>query len=347
MYLLESRRSVRRSRRAVSTTWFVLALVIVAGAAVAVTAAYYTLRPVPASGSVTLTDDLGRTVVVPAHPQRVAVLSPSIMDSMFRLGLRLHVVAVDCYSAAFGGLTADYSSDQVALWGLSSSMCVQVGPSFDFEALLNATPDLVLASTIVSVSAVEEITSTYHIPVVMLQPPTLSGIVVDVGLMGQMFHVPSAAEALSAQLQLELGNATTIAQNLTNAGVNFTTVLVVYSVNPAGSPSPGYYTFGPGTFGSSLIEVASATSISANAQLPYPELSGAQVLAADPQVIICGTGFGLNVSSYAQGPDWSALTAVKTGHDVGVDSNYLTEPDPTMILVGLPTLLHYLHPNLA
>jgi ABC-type Fe3+-hydroxamate transport system substrate-binding protein len=152
---------------------------------------------------------------------------------------------------------------------------------------------------------------------------------------------------MMSQLQRELGNATSIQTNLTNLGTNFPTVLVVYSVNPSGSPSPGYYTFGPGTFGESLIEVASASSISAGTQLPYPELSGSQVLAADPQFIIYGTGFGLNLSTYAQGPDWSSLTAVSSGQIIGMNSNYLTEPDPTMVLSGLPALLHLLHPELA
>ena len=263
---------------------------------------------------------------------------------MVRLGLRADVVGVDCYSAAFGGLSADYSPDQVAAWNLTSALCVQVGPTFDFEQLLNVTPDLVLASTIISVAAVETLTSTYHLPVVMLQPPTLSGVEVDVALLGEIFHVGSGAQRLNSEIQAELANATTLAQNLTNQGVPYPTTLVTYAVTPSGSPEPGYYTFGPGTFGESLIELASASSVSANATLPYPELSGGQVLAANPSVILYGVGFGLNESAYAQGPDWSQFGAVQSGAVVGINSNYLTEPDPTMVLVGLPDLLHAFHP---
>jgi iron complex transport system substrate-binding protein len=344
MALNEPRRSPMRSRRGVSAAWFIIGLLVVGGAAIAGTAAYYELRPSPPAGSLIVTDDLGRTVTIPNNPARVAVLSPSVMDTMFRLGLRHHVTAVDCYSAAFGGLSADYSPDQVATWNLSSSMCVQVGPTFNFEQLLNATPDLVLASTIISVSDVEEIQSTYHIPVLLLQPPTLSGVIVDVNLLGRIFNSAVTAEQLGTQLQVMLGAAGSEQQNLTNSGSTFPTVLVTYSTNPAGSPSPGYYTFGPGTFGQSLIELASATSISANATLPYPELSGAQVLASDPTFILYGIGFGLNESTYALGPDWSQFTAVENGHAIGIDSNWLTEPDPTMILSGLPKLLALFHP---
>lgn len=330
----------------VPLAWVAVGILVVAGVAVAGTAAYYELKPgASRSGAagnstggtpstVTLTDDLGRKVTVPYDPSRVVVLGPSIMDSVYRLGLRSHVVGVDCYSPAFGGLASDYSSDQIALWNLSDRMCVQTSPSFEYEQLLNLTPQLVLATTIVSVAAVESITATYHIPVVMLQPPTLGDILIDETLLGQIFNAASAASTLNLELQGVLANASAVQANLTAQGTPYPTVLVTYSTD-----SSGYWTFGPGTFGESLIELASATSISANSTLPYPELSGEQVLASNPEFLVYGVGFGLTESSYTTAPLWSDLGAVKDGHLVGIDANYLTEPGPTMILDGLPALL--------
>ncbi|MCI4372235.1 MAG: ABC transporter substrate-binding protein, partial [Thermoplasmata archaeon] len=218
-----------------------------------------------------------------------------------------------------------------------SSMCVQVGPEFVPEMLVNLTPQLVLASTIVSVAAVEEITSQLGIPVVMLQPPTLSGVLVDDDLIGEIFGIQSAANGVNHQLSSELFNAT-------NASLSdfspYPTVLVTYSVD-----SEGYWSFGPGTFGLSLIELAGGVSISATSTTPYPELSSAQVLLDNPQLIIFGEGFGLNESTYAGGPDWSDFSAVQAGNVTGVNSNWLTEPDPTMILQGIPALLSVFHPG--
>jgi iron complex transport system substrate-binding protein len=246
---------------------------------------------------------------------------------------------VDCYAPALGGLSSDYSSDQIAAWNLSSSMCVETGPSFEVEGLLAFSPQLVLAATIVSVAAVEEI-QTHGIPVVMLQPATLGGIIVDEQILGEIFGVSSLASSLVGELQSELYNASALATNLTDNGTPFPTALLTYDAD-----ANGYWTFGPGTFGESLIELASATSISANQTLPYPELSGEQVLASDPRYIVYGTGFGLNESTYLAGPFWSQLTATQQGRAVGLDSNYFTEPDPTMILVGLPQLIGILHPG--
>jgi ABC-type Fe3+-hydroxamate transport system substrate-binding protein len=320
--------------------WFAVGVIVVAGLSVVGIATYYAVRPGSPSGPLTITDDLGRQVTVPLDPSRVVVLGPSIMDSMYRLGLRSHVVGVDCYAPSLGGLSSDYSSDQVALWNLSSSMCVQTAPTFDVEELLALGPQLVLAATIVSVAAVEQITQTYHLPVVMLQPATLTGVVLDDQLLGEIFEVPRASSSLANALQSTLSQAASLQENLTVNGTPFPTVLVTYSAD-----GNGYWTFGPGTFGQSLIELASGASISANATLSYPELSGEQVLASDPHYLVYGTGFGINASSYAAGPFWSQLTATQDGRAVGMDSNYFTEPDPTMILVGLPQLIAILHPD--
>ena len=174
----------------------------------------------------------------------------------------------------------------------------------------------------------------------MLQPSTLSGVIADEQLLGQVFNVPSSAASLINSLEATLTQAAELQSHLGANGTSFPTVLVTYSTD-----SNGYWTFGPGTFGDSLIRSASGQSISGNATLAYPELSGEQVLASDPEYLVYGTGFGLNESSYTSAPFWSQLSATQNGRTTGMDSNYFTEPDPTMILVGLPELVGILHPG--
>ena len=338
--------SPRPSRRTVPVALFAVGLLIVAGGGIAATAAYFELRPATSpSGSLSITDDLGRTVSVPPNPSRVVVLAPSIVDSMVRLGLDGRIVGVDCGTPVDGGLSQDYNASQIAAWNLSSNLCVETSPSVNIDEVLNATPQLVLASTIISVSDVEEMSVTFHIPVLLLQPSTLGGILVDVTLLGQIFDASPAATHLVSQLQTVLGAAEAVVTNVSNSGTPLPTLLLTYYADPAGSPNPGYWTYGPGTFGESLIEFVGAVSISANSSIPYFELTGPQVLNAQPWGILYGTGFGVTLSTYQQGPDWSSLTAVQDQRAWEIDSNLLTEPDPTMILAGLPILLGLLHPG--
>lgn len=334
MSLTAARSDPPRPSATVPLTWMIVIVLIVAGAGIALTAVL--ISPATSTpGAVTVTDDLGRTVSVPYDPARVVVLGPSIVDLLYRLGLRSHIVGVDCYAAVDGGLSSDYSPDQVALWNLSTAMCVQVAPEFVPSMLANLTPQLVLAATIVSTAEVEQVAMELGIPALILQPPTLSGILVDATLVGEIFGVSAQANALNARLSAALYNAT----NVTDSAGTLPTALLTYDAD-----ANGYYTFGPGTFGESLLEIAGASSISANASTPWPQLSPAQVLAADPQWIIYGTGFGLTESTYASGPSWSQFSAVQHGNVTGIDSNWFTEPDPTMILDGIPALLATFHP---
>ena len=341
-------------RRSLSPTAVAVLVVLVAAAAIGGNAAYYELRPVPESGgsgsTVTLTDDLGRTVTVPVNASRVVVLAPSIMDSMSRLGLRANVVGVDCDAAAdpaSHGLAADYNASQIAAWSLTPALCVGVLPAVNTEDLLNLSPALVLASTLSPVGSLEEASRTYGIPLFFLAPTTVGGIVVDVTWLGEIFDRPQAAATLADALQAVLGLAQNVSQNLTNSFTPLPTVLLTYYAAPAGSSYAGYFTYGPTTFGQSLVELASGVSIASNTTTPYPELSGDEVLIANPQYIIYGTGFGIDLTTYQAAPEWAQFPAVSQGSAHGIDSNYLTEADPSMVLIGLPWLLHALHPALV
>ncbi len=287
-----------------------------------------------------MTDDLSRTVTVPFDPSRVAVLAPSIVDPLFRLGLRSHIVAVGCADQTESGLGEDFSPSQIALWTLTPSLCVADYP-ISSEELLADNPQLVLAATIDDISDLETFSLTYHIPLLVLQAPSLSGILVDNSVLGTVFGVTAAANALNGQLTQELNVGLNVSNGLLYNNTSFPSVLLTYGLADG---SDGYYTFGPGTFGESLLEFASATSISANSSFAYPVLSAEQVLEDSPQVVIYGTGFGYNLTYYEGGEFWSDFPAVENHEAFALDANLITEADPTMILQGLPALLGILHP---
>jgi ABC-type Fe3+-hydroxamate transport system substrate-binding protein len=341
------------SPRTVPLALLAVVVLITAGVAVAATAVYYELRPGPATvapglgtNRTTVVDDLGRTVEVPLNATRVVVLAPSIMDIVYRLGLRDRVVGVGCTVGIVGGIENEYSPNQTSLWNLTPSMCIADSPDLDTEKVALLAPQLVLDSTLTSVSDVTTLTDTYGLPVVLLAPSTLDGIVGDVRLMAQLFpSVSSVATSLEATLEQELSNATGFDNELSDNGTAIPSVLVTY-----GFYSGVYYTFGPGTFGQSLVDLAAGDSISAGLPLQYAGLNASEVLIDQPEVILYGTSWndaylvaGQTPSVWNSGaPYWGQLNGTK----VPVDVTLLTEADPTMIL-ALPWLLHYLHPTLV
>jgi iron complex transport system substrate-binding protein len=335
-------------RRTIPLAIALVSLLIVAGAAIAVTSVYFEVRPTSSSSasSVTVVDDLGRTVQVPVNASRVVVLAPSIMDTMYRLGLRDRVVGIGCDPALVGGIDNEYTPNQTALWTLSPGLCVVDYPTVSVEDLVNRTPDLVLTTTITSAASVESISSTFGIPVVILAPATLDGVLGDIRLIAQIF--PSAvptADTLEAQLQQTLLTAENFDTNLSSANATAApTVLLSYYFD-----SGGYYTYGPGSFGQSLIDLAGGANVAAHSPLVYYEMNGTAVLSADPQVVLYGTSWndpfvvsGETPGNWSQAPYWGQLTGSKFAIDIAL----VTEVDPSMIL-ALPMLQHDLYPGLA
>ncbi len=336
----------------VPKTLLIVAVLVSAGIGSAASAAYFELRPTtssvtPAPGVqyVTVVDDLGRLVTAPLNASRIVVLAPSVMDIVYRLGLRDRVVGIGCTTSIAGGILNEYSQNQTVLWNLSASMCITDYPSLDTEQVAQLDPGLVLATTITSAADVETLASTYHLPVVVLAPSTIQGIVSDVALVGELFPgVAATTVALEETLQQTIYNATSFDSVLSTNNVSIPSVFLTYYYYGG-----NYYTYGPGTFGQSLIELAGGSSISSGVPLSYYGLNATVVLADEPTYLLYGTSWNdpylvsgetpSNWSTYA--PYWSELTSTK----IALDVTLLTEADPTMVL-ALPILLHDLHPSL-
>lgn len=337
----------------------VVALLVVAGVGIAGTAAYFELHPVRTTSQVdvpiyhnatkyqnftheTIVDDLGRRVTVPLNATRLVVLAPSILDIVYRLGLGSKVVGIGCEPSQ-SGLLGVYSPNQTALWGLSASMCIGDFPTLDDQAVANDSPDIVLASTITSAADVETLSTTYALPVVMLSPSSLQGIVGDVALVASMYPGNTAALPVEATLNGVLQNASALDTNLSDNGDPIPTVLLAYYFDGG-----GYYTYGPGTFGESLIELAGGSDVASGAPLTYFEMNASVVLNDEPQVVIYGTSWndpalvsGETPSNWTTAPYWSQLN----GSLHAIDVTVITEADPTMIL-ALPLIEYWLQPTL-
>ena len=334
----------------VPPTLVVVAVLVAAGIGTVGSAVYFELRGAPGATAgpqnVTVVDDLGRVVTAPLNASWLVVLAPNVMDIVYRLGLRDRLVGVGCTTSITGGFENEYSPNQTALWDLSPSLCVTDYPALDTEKVAELAPGLVLASTITSASDVETLATTYHLPVVLLAPSTLEGIVGDVELVARLYPgVQPNATALEASLQRTLSNATAIDTNLSTNNDSIPSVLVTY-----GFYAGTYYTYGPGTFGQSLVDLAGGSSISSGVPLEYFGMNASVVLWDEPTVILYGTSWNDPYLVAGQTPAvWSSNApywAQLSGTKIPLDVTLLTETDPTMVL-SLPWFLHYLHPTIV
>ncbi len=329
-----------RRRRAwvpIAIVSVLLVAVVVVGALDVTVLAPHSSTP-SSSGSVTVVDDAGRSVTVSGVPTRIVVLGPSVMDILFRLGLRSDVVGVDGGPASAGGVLDDYTPGQVANWSLGNLPVITWNPTLDVEEVLALNPDLVVAGSGFSLSQLETLQATDGIPCLYLNPPTLSGIEYDVSILGAVTRTNASAQALNEQMEASMVTDEDMVANISYVP----SVLLTYYPD-----AEGYWSFGPGSFGNDLVLDAGATSITANdTAATDAEVSGSYVLAANPTAIIVGVGFGLTVQNYSQSPDWSSFGAVQAGHVFALNAVYLSEPDPTMVF-ELQTFITILHPELS
>src|SRR5271154_3323260 len=139
-----------------------------------------------AHASRVLTDETGRTVTVPDHPHRVICLVPSVTDTVFALGSGDDVVAV-----------SDYTTFPPAALK-KPSIGSLVKPSI--ETILSFHPDLVIGTEIPGSAESTTQLEAVGIPVYLIDPHGLSGILASVTHLGDALHRETQAAALNANL---------------------------------------------------------------------------------------------------------------------------------------------------
>ena len=287
------------------------------------------LLAVPARGTnaaspraaITVVDDHGTTLTLPATPHRIISLAPNVTEILFSLGLGHEVVGVSSYSnypAAAAKLPVVFN-----LTSLST------------EKILALKPDLLIAAAIVPQTAIDKLRGL-HLPVLATNPSDLPGILKDIRLVGTATGETPAATAEVAGLQQRVDRVATLVRHTKDRP------RVFYELDPK-----GLYTGGHGSFIDSLITLAGGVNIAGKINTAYPALSAEKLIASDPQYIIHGDyGAGTSVASVGTRPGFSAISAVRNHHVYGINDDLVSRPGPR-IVEGLEKIAGIIHPGLV
>lgn len=294
--------------------FFVILLSLLAGTAVACDAGFE-----PGA----YTDDMERSVVIDAVPQRIVCFGPSLTEVAFALGLGERVVGVDEYS--------DYPAEAIDLPKVGSSFAPSI------ESLVALEPDLVLTLKHEQFnSEMEALGITYLI----LDPSDIDGILSNIELVGQVTDTVEEAEALVESMEARIADVEAVV-----AGVSPVSVFFIVDATDPTLP----WTVGPGSFINTLITMAGGDNVAGEAPSAWPQFSLEEIVSADPDVIIVQTMWGgvptIEVSALEAHPIWGELAAVKQGHIHLVDGDLVSRSGPR-IVDGLEKLAQALHPEL-
>jgi len=271
---------------------------------------------VTAQASRVLTDETGRTVTVPDHPHRVVCLVPSITDTVFALGSGDDVVAVSDYTTH-----PPEALKKPSIGGL-------VKPSI--ETILSFHPDLVLGMSIPGARETAALLQNVGVPVYLVDPHGLSGILRSVGSVGEALNRMPQAAALNASLSKRIE-----AVRVRSAGKPAPRVLVPVWYDPI-------ITIGKNAFISQIVETAGAKSVTDDLLPDWPEVSMETVVTRAPEALVLIRGGKLSMEMLRNRPGWNSLPAIQSGRVYYVDTG-IQEPSPVAI-DALEELAREFHP---
>lgn len=270
-----------------------------------------------ASWPVTLQDDEGRTVTIPAEPLRIISLAPSNTEILFALGLGDRLQGVDAFS--------DYPPAATAKSRVGDLM------NPNHELLLGLKPDLVLA--IGGSQKFWERVAAQGVPVFVVQPKTLMDVISSVERVGQLTGATVAATKLAAELRARVDRVRR------QVSVASGRPKVFYEVWHEPLMSAG-----PGSFVNDLVELAGGENVAKDAKSPWPEVSLESVLAANPDVILSGDVKWVTQLQSGEAKQWQQSPAVRNQRVRALDPNLITRPGPRMV-AGLEQMAAVLHPD--
>jgi iron complex transport system substrate-binding protein len=270
----------------------------------------------PAHASRVLTDESGRKVTVPDHPHRVICLLPSVTDTVFALGSGDDVVAV-----------SDYTTYPPAALK-KPSIGSLVKPSI--ETILSFHPDLVLGTEIPGSAETATQLEAVGVPVYIVDPRGLSGILHSVVSIGEALNREKEAAALNASLSRRIE-----AVRARTAGKRAPRVLVPVWYDPI-------ITIGKHAFITEIVETAGAKSVTDDLIPDWPQISLEAVITRAPDALLLIRGGKIDVSVLRNRPGWSSLPAIQTGKIYYVD-NGIQDPSPVAIN-ALEELAKEFHP---
>jgi ABC-type Fe3+-hydroxamate transport system substrate-binding protein len=247
----------------------------------------------PCFASRTLTDEMGRKVVVPDHPHRVICLMPTVTDTAFALGAGDDVVAI-----------SDYTKYPAAALK-KPSVGDLINPSI--ETILSLHPDLVIGTQPAGPMAVTEQLERAGIPIFLVSPHGIAGIFHSVETVGVALNRRPQAEALIHRLQQRVD-----AVRARTKGLPAPRIFMPIWYDPI-------TTIGKNAFITEIIEAAGGRSVTADLPTEWPQISMEVVLERAPDALLLVRGGKTTLQVLQDRPGWSSMTAIKLHRAYYVD----------------------------
>jgi iron complex transport system substrate-binding protein len=247
----------------------------------------------PCFANRTLTDEMGRQVVVPDHPHRVICLMPPVTDTVFALGGGDDVVGI-----------SDYTKYPAAALK-KPSVGDLINPSI--ETILSLHPDLVIGMQPKGPMEVTDQLERAGIPIFLVSPHGIAGIFHSIESIGMALNRTPQADALVHSLQERVDAVKARTKDLPAPRVFM----------------PIWYdpitTIGKNAFITEIIDAAGGRSVTDDLPAEWPQISMEVVLERAPDALLLVRGGKTTLKVLEDRPGWSSMAAIKAHRAYYVD----------------------------
>jgi iron complex transport system substrate-binding protein len=263
-----------------------------------------------------VTDQLGRVVHVPDHPQRIVCLIPSVADDAYALGAGPEVIAVSDYTR--------YPTEARQ----KPSIGLPLTPSL--EKIVALHPDLVLGSGDSNRSETVGQLERLGVTVFMLNPHGVDGILASITSLGEALNRQQRARDLVAQLR---GRVQAVRLHAQQQPVIPVFMPIWYSQ---------VITIGSHAFITEVLTIAGARSVTDDIAQEWPQVSLETVVARAPHALILMRNSKMSLDALLQMPGWRELPAVAQRRVYYTDER-MELPSP-VLFDAMEDLAKQLHP---
>lgn len=262
-----------------------------------------------------VTDDLGRTVTIPAKITRIVSLAPSLTESVFVVGAGDRLVGVTSFC------NYPEQAKEIAKIGDTTNP--------NIESIIALKPDIVLVSTASQIETFTKTLADNGIAVFVTNPNSLEDVFKNLYRMGDIFGTSATADGVVTDLKRRV-NATWDKVGLEER----TLVFVQISKEPL-------FTIGKESFLNAFLVKAGGQSVTSEVDTAYPKLSKETASTLRPEAII------LSDSDDNKEPNevFKNSPAVKSGRVFRVNADLLSRPGPRLV-DALELIAKDLHPNM-
>lgn len=246
-----------------------------------------------AASHYTFTDDYGRTVEVPAAPQRIVSTSPAVTDIIFALG---------CESLLVGRTDFCTHPDEAlrieSIGGISN---------LNVEKILSLEPDLVISGSMIPKKSTAQMEKMGVPTVHVIEKHRFDDLYQNIRLIGGLIGRAAQADSLNCVLQKQM-------EGLVSEEIN--PVPSVYYV--VGFGAAGNFTAGGDSFINDIIRMAGGRNVAE--EIKGWSYSLEALLNADPDFIVIRKE---DKETFCHTQPYNKLTAVKQGRVIPIESGLI------------------------